>query len=83
MSSHNVLYYCWHPCEVNLFYYFIMNYHTFVHLCFLHYFQDSHPLLPHHPRLTFLVESVWRILKHGIAYDAFLTCVPIVPIFPT
>jgi len=63
-------------------YTYFMNYHTiFAYLCLCHS-QGSHPLFPHHPHLTFLVESVWRILEHEIVYDAFLTCAPTVLIFP-
>lgn len=59
-----------------------MDCYAFAHLCPLHHSQGSHQLFLHRTHLTFLVKNVWMILKHGIVYDAFLTCVPIALISP-
>lgn len=59
-----------------------MNYHAFAHLCPLHHSQGSHQLFLHRTYLTFLAENVLTISKHGIVYDAFLTCVLTVLISP-
>lgn len=51
---------------------------AFVHLYLLHHSQGLHQLFLHRTYLTFLVKNVSMILKHGIVYDAFLTCAPTV-----